>query len=121
HHWYYLDFHSQVLVDGKPTHGRVHRDRDGKSLFVTRTEGDKSITYMVILPRESGGYVRSCGDWVAPRFPFVASGDLNPLCWTVRVAESPSPGPTTPPRTLFVGRNLVEFTANDGSRVRATW
>jgi len=119
--WYFLDFHSHILVDGKPTHGRVHRAHDGNSLFVTLPEGDKAITYMVLVPREGGGHVRSCGDWVAPRFPVDGSGDLNPPCWSIRVAENPSPGPAALPRNLVVGRNFVEFIANDGKRVRATW
>ena len=47
--WYFRDFHSQIIVDGKPSQGRVHRDHSGGSLFVTRTDVHEAMTYMIII------------------------------------------------------------------------
>ena len=119
--WYFAASHSRLTADGRPAHGRVHRGNGGQTVFVTRTDGEKATTYLVQIPHGARGTVWSCGKWVAPRFPAFPIGDLNPACWTFKVAEEPDTGPIIPPRRLATGPNFVEFTADDGSRVRATW
>ena len=119
--WYFRDFHSQIIVDGKPSQGRVHRDHSGGSLFVTRTDVHEAMTYMIIIAPETRGHVWSCGDWVAPRFPIFGIGDVNPPCWIFSNPSDAKPEPVHPPSNLVTGSNFVEFTAYDGRRVRASW
>src|SRR5438093_569139 len=47
--WYFRDFHSRIIVDGKPSQRRVHRDHSGRSLFATRTDLHEPMTYMIII------------------------------------------------------------------------
>ena len=119
--WYFADYHSRLTVDGKAASGRVHRDHSGLSLFVTRTDGQRSATYLIEFPGDTRAHVLSCGKWVAPRFPAFAIGDVNPPCWTFTYPGNPNPPPAHPATNLVSGSNFAEFTAYDGKRVRATW
>ena len=119
--WYFADYHAHLTVDGKAARGWVHRDRGGRSLFVTRCDGEKPRTYLIELPSQASAHALSCGGWVAPRFPVFATGDLSPPCWTLSSSGGPNPTAVHPPTNLVTGHNFVEFTAYDGKRVRATW
>lgn len=119
--WYFTDFQARLAVDGKPAGGRIHRDRHGRSVFVTRTDVGRTVTYLIAIPGNTPGYGSFCRDWVAPRFPAFSIGDLNPPCWTFTSPGDPNPPPVHPPTNLVTGPNFVEFTAYDGKRVRATW
>lgn len=119
--WYFADYHARLTVDGKPAPGRVHRDRSGRAIFVTRSDGEKPRTYLIELPSQTSGHVLSCGSWVAPRFPAFAIGDVNPPCWIFSFPGDPNPPPVHLPANFVSGANFVEFTAYDGKRTRATW
>jgi hypothetical protein len=76
---------------------------------------------LIWVPHDRQGIVWSCGNWTAPRFPAFPIGDVNPPCWTFPATEAPSPKSILPVRNLVAGPGSVEFTADDGSRIRASW
>ena len=110
---------AKVFTDGRPSAGWLHRGGKGQLLIVTRTASGRRESYWVNRPEEKAGSVRACGDWVAPRLPLIAIGHANPPCMFIEGAliEDSSPSPRPP----VFGSRFVEFTAEDGARVRAVW
>ncbi len=119
--WYLVVPNARLMVNGRPAQGWLHRGHHGESLFLTRRDRGKAESYMIWIPHDRQGGVLSCGHWTAPRLPAFPIGDVNPPCWIVVASEDPSPKPSLPPRNLVAGINFVEFTADDGSRLRASW
>lgn len=119
--WYFVVPSARLTVDGRPERGWVHRGKHRESLFLTRGDRGKTESYMICIPKDRQGYVLSCGHWTAPRLPAFPIGDLNPPCWTIVASEDPTPKPSLPVRNLAAGTAFVEFTADDGSRVKASW
>jgi len=99
----------RVAANGKPISGWVHREVHGHSVIVTRNDNCKRESYLVVLPTERHGFVRSCGAWTASRFPLVVMRDYNPPCrsWGQPISEPLDPN-------LVVNRNSIGFTADDG-------
>jgi hypothetical protein len=116
--WYFIVPTAHLTVDGRPVHGWLHRGSHAKVLFLTRQVKGKSESYMVGLRDSRPRLVLSCGAWTAPRLPAFPVGDVNPPCL---FASSAADSPLLPDRNLLVGLDSVEFTADDGSRIKATW
>jgi len=123
--WYFIVPNARLTVDGRPSEGWLHvRTYDrGRVMFVTRRSDGKVESYLTTLEKGEKGYVWPCGDWTAPDFPFFPIGDVNPPCtfFTVAEEEPSQPKPKAVNRELRVGPGFVEFTADDGKRVRASW
>jgi hypothetical protein len=119
--WYFIVPNARLTVDGKPQQGLLHRGNHGATLFLTRRGSAKAESYMIWVPHDRQGMVSNCGRWTAPRFPAFPIGDLNPPCWIFLANEAPTPKPALPPRNLARGTDFVEFTADDGSRIKASW
>jgi len=119
--WYFRVPNVRLTVDGKEVQGWLHRGNHGQNMFLTRRDKVKAESYLISLPRDNQRMVWSCGDWTAPRFPVFPIGDVNPPCWTFSIGESSAPTPTPPPRNIAVGTSFVEFTADDGKRIKASW
>lgn len=111
---------AKVLWDGKPVAGWLHRGGKGRLLIVTRDVSGKQESYWVYRPwGDHGGYVQSCDDWSAPKFPLVPIGDVNPPCFPLAAdrppaVESPKPSP-------IFGDEIIAFTADDGGRITVAW
>ncbi len=110
---------AKVFVDGKPTTGWLHRGGRGQFLILTRSVSGRRESYLVSRPDEKGAHVQGCGDWAAPRFPVVA-GDINPPCSSL-VGMNDESKVSAPKRALIFGERSVEFTADDGDRMKTSW
>ena len=110
-----------LTVDGRKEQGWLHRGNHRETLFLTRRDKGKAESYMIWAPHDRQGIVLSCRNWTAPRFPAFPIGDVNPPCWTFYASDSAIPRSTLAPRNLVVGAGFVEFTADDGSRIKASW
>jgi hypothetical protein len=119
--WYFIVPSARITIDGSPQQGWVHRGNHWENLFVTRRKAETIESYSIMLPRNGQGSVSSCGSWTAPRFPVLPIDDVNPPCWRWYAAEDPTPRFRPPARTLASGERFVEFTADDGSRIRGSW
>lgn len=123
--WYFIVPSARLTVDGGPSEGWLHvrRDDRGKIMFVTRRSGGKAESYMIVLEKGRQGRAWPCGDWTAPHFPLFPIGDVNPPCtfFTVAGQEPAQPKPKPVNRELRSGPDYVEFTADDGKRIRASW
>lgn len=118
--WYFPVWNARVAVDGKVSYGFIHRERQGGSVILTRTDLPRRISYHVFFgagqkPRPS---ISKCGEWHTYRYAVVFRGDLNPPC----VGAGGPPTDADPqPESLVVGPRFLEFVAQDGMRVRAGW
>jgi hypothetical protein len=119
--WYFVIPTARFTVDGRPVQGWLHQGNHERNLFLTRRKMGNVESYLIVLPRDGQGSVSSCGNWTAPRLPAFPIGDLNPPCWTWQAAEDPTPRPNPQPRKIASGEHFVEFTADDGSRIRGSW
>jgi len=116
--WYFMLPTAQVTIAGNHNSGYVHRadsGRYGSDLVVTIQHKWKAETYWVALPTGYKPSMKRCSDWTAPRFPVFSIGDVNQPCMSF-FDETLRPQP--PERNIFVGAGSVEFTADDGRRVR---
>jgi len=109
---------AKVLADGKVAEGWLHRGVKGQILILTRGVSGRRESYWIGLPGEKGAGVGSCGDWTAPKFPVLAIGDVNPPCLFVITEASKA---TILNRSAVFGPRFVEFTADDGTRLKAVW
>jgi hypothetical protein len=107
-----------VFAGGQPTPGWVHRGGNGQNLIVTRPISGRRESYWVIMPGEKNGWVRGCGEWSASRFPVLAIGDTSLPCldWGGGSTQS-----DPPQRDPVFGPRSVEFTSNDGTRLKIAW
>jgi len=112
---------AQLYSDGKRVSGWLHRGAHGHEFILTRRSSTKRESYWITLRDEKDGLVRSCDDWAATRFPLVAIGDVNPPCFNLVPTEDPNPRPKSPERKLGFGPSFIEFTADDGTRIRTFW
>jgi hypothetical protein len=119
--WYFVIPGARLTVDGRQEQGWLHHGNRGKNLFLTRRKAGNAETYLITLPLDEKGSVSSCGNWTAPRFPVFPIGDVNPPCWTSYAAEDPTPRVNLPARKLASGERFVEFTGDDGGRIRGSW
>ena len=122
-HWFFAVQKAQITVDGKRAEGWLHifKGSTGTEMFLTRKGTRKSESYQIWLPTDGKGWVSDCGDWIAPRFWFFPVNHQEHPCFTI-VIEEPGQLTTKPlERRLEAGANFVEFTADDGQRIRASW
>jgi len=123
--WYFMLPSARLTVDGKPTDGRLHRHTDGrwKITYLTRKDAGRIESYRVTQDIDRGTGVSSCGDWTAPQWPvFPVNHQAVPCFFFVAAEEHPGKVEAEPPaRNLQVGPNFIEFTADDGKRIRASW
>jgi len=111
---------AKLYVDGKSVSGWLHKGGRARSYILTRSVIDLRESYWITTPDVKGGRISSCGDWAAPRSPVIAIGDVNPPCLSFAIAEHQAPRESVERKATF-GPKFVEFTADDGSRVRASW
>ena len=109
--WFFRVRHAVVTVNGMRSEGWLHRTRDGDGMFLTEHSSGRSATYDLVFSDSGNGYVLSCGTWVAPRWPAIPAGDLNPPCFLMGSAG----------QELTRGTNSVSFTTRDGRKIRADW
>ncbi len=110
---------AKLFTDGKPVAGWLHKGGKGQLLILTRNVAESRESYWISRPGDRGGSILSCGHWTAPRFPLVAIGDVNPPCLSFFFAESSKPNP--PKRSAIFGKTSVEFTGDDGGRIKVAW
>jgi len=109
--WYSRVGNARLTVDGKDARGSLHRGNRGETFFVTRRDKSKTESYSISVLPSGQGFVSNCANWTAPRLPVFPIGDVNPPCWTVSNGD----------RNLVVGTKSLQFTADDGSRITASW
>jgi hypothetical protein len=119
--WYFVVPNARLTVDGEQAQGWLHRGNHRETLFLTRCDVTKAESYLIWVPHGGHGAVWSCGNWTAPRFPVFPIGDVNPPCLTFTFGEGSTPKAILPARHLVLGTDFVEFTADDGSRIKASW
>lgn len=109
--WFFRVRHAAVMVNGMPSGGWLHRTHDGNGMFFTEHRSDRSVTYDLVFTDSGNSYVFSCGTWVAPRWPAIPVGDVNPPCFLMGSAG----------QKLIRGINFVSFTTLDGRKLQADW
>lgn len=109
--WFFRVRHAAVTVNGMPSEGWLHRTRDGNGMFLTEHRSGRSATYDLVFTDSGNSYVFSCGTWVAPRWPAIPVGDVNPPCFLMGSAG----------HSLIRGINSVSFTTLDGRKLQADW
>jgi len=111
----------KLYADGKAISGWLHKGGKGRAFILTLSGSGKPESYWITVPGERNGWISSCGDWAAPRFPLVAIGHVNPPCFSFVNAEDPNPAPKPLERKPTLGTRFVEFTADDGRRIKTSW
>jgi len=109
--WFFRVRHPVIMVNRVRSEGWLHRTRDGNAIFFTEHSSVRSVTYHLVFIDGGNGYVLSGGTWVAPRWPTIPIGDLNPPCFLLGYAG----------QDLTRGSNSVSFTALDGRKLEAHW
>jgi len=100
-----------ISVNGKQAKGWLHRATNERSMYFTRADSSKPITYDLVFVEGENGYVSSCGTWIAPRLPAIPVGDLNPPCFLEGSAG----------RNLIRGPRSIAFTTDAGTWLEAHW
>lgn len=121
--WLVPLYNGKVTANGFGIDGRVLRGEGGRLLIVTLGT-KKSGAYWVVLPITTPiskpGLVYWC-NWAPPRLPAFPVNGANPPCWTpIERGGEVSPGPSLN-RRLEVSAAYVEFTADDGRRIKVVW
>lgn len=117
--WYFRVGNARLTVDGKEIRGSLHRGNHGETLFLTRRDKSKAESYMISIPQGRQGFALNCGNWTVPRLIAFPLGDVNPPCWTFDYGETSTLA--RPNRNFVLGVRSIEFTADDGSRITASW
>jgi len=112
---------AKLFTDSKAAAGWLHRGGKGQSFIVTRIVSGRRESYFIQYPGEKGGWVSGCGNWTAPRFPLVATGDFNPPCLLVGIVGSDPPKTTPPERSPVFESRSVAFIADDGTGLKVLW
>jgi hypothetical protein len=117
---------ASIKEDGMNGSGYVYansyRSSRVTSLLVTRQELGQKHSYLLSVENDHGGPgVMDCDEWTPPQAPFFMFPDVNPPCIHWFAAEESPPEPKTPTRNLILGKQSIEFTANDGKRVAINW
>ena len=122
--WYALLPTARINLKGKPNSGYVHWADGGEfgyNLVVTTKEPWSGTTYWIVVPVGHHPSMRRCGRWTAPRLPVFAIGDVNPPCLIFGEGDESLNAEEQDRRNLVVGSGFVEFTADDGKRVKVEW
>jgi len=112
--YWWLPF-AKISIDDAPASGYVHHYRGaaGQDVVITHVGSTyRRETYWVVLPIDGDGSARRCSDWAALPVPVFVSGDLNPPCFEGWF-------PATKP--VWTNGQSLEFTADDGKRLRVSW
>jgi hypothetical protein len=122
---FYIMPFARITADGQPISGYVHRKSHRwppTHLVVTRSEMGRRRSYLVGTEQDwhGGPFAWYCDDWSPPRWPAFWFPDVNPPCIRWYAADAPPP-PAEPKRNTMTETNAVEFTANDGKRIRVSW
>jgi hypothetical protein len=110
--WFHRFPHAVMTADGRQIKGWLHSTRDHRAFFFTRADSDKPFTYDLAIAPSGSRSVLGCGTWVAPRFPVIPVGDVDPPC----LSRGGGGG-----RNLTTGERSVSFVASDGVRLEAHW
>jgi hypothetical protein len=121
--WYFMQPTARLTVAGTGNGGYIHRleNSGGTHVIVTRRMPWRGDTYWIALPKNHRPTMKRCGDWTAPRFPVISIGDVNPPCLGFSFGDEPRARPEPPERNLMTGDRYIEFTADDGKRLRVEW
>jgi hypothetical protein len=118
--WHFLIPAPRLTVNGKPNSGYIHwfdgGPTVGNDVIVTVRHRWRGETYSVVRPAGHKPSVHGSG-CIEPRLPAVSQGDIRYQC----LFASDDTATPEPPRNLLSGTNFVEFTDDDGKRVRAEW
>lgn len=117
--WLFLSPTAHLSVDGARNAGYVHyfgTRASGANVAVTIRKAGQAEAYWLVLPRGHRLSAWRCDDWTAPALPFLVRGDLSPPC-----SFENEPGKARPNRHVQAGDGFVEFTTDDGRRVKAKW
>lgn len=115
--WYFR-VDGVVTIDGQKSGGYLHTNTQRTILLITRTDGSRPETYLVIV--QGRNTVKDCGDWHPVRLLPFAVGNANPLCAVATV----NPGnvfdrPLN--ASAVTGRRSIEFATASGKKVKAEW
>jgi hypothetical protein len=88
-------------------------------LIITRNDKQKRQSYRLDELGEKGRWIRGCGDWTVSRFPVVMIGHYNTPCLFFTSGREVESKP--PERDLVVAAHFIEFTDDDGERLRISW
>jgi hypothetical protein len=113
--WYFAEPTARLTVDGRQTGGWIHRGNHGRTVIVTRNVGPMRESYWAWTGE---GVVAHCSGWTAPHFPVLALNESNGWDWTPVCVEFRQ---NAPERNVIVDPHSVEFTTNDGHRLRVSW
>jgi hypothetical protein len=111
---------AKVYANGKPITGWLHKASGARYILTTDALGRRE-SYWISVANDKGAWISSCGGWSAPRFPLVAIGDVNPPCLTIVLGEDRNPAVPRFRRDPAFRARSVEFTDDDGRRIRASW
>ena len=112
--WFVLS-PANVIVDGVPHSGYLHRAHNRPYFLLTRTDDTTLHTYLIALRPQR--FLIDCGNRSAGRWWFVPmGGDINPPCSGFSKERDPALFPT-----FNQGLGLVEFWTRSGKKVRAEW
>jgi hypothetical protein len=133
--WQYTLYFPEVwgatlTVDGKPSRGpSVYRNRrTGRGLLVRRDVSRKEL--YAFYTNDEKGFVVRCKDFSAVVVPGLALSNHEQLgqgCFFSNLVLEDSAGHVisepkkTVQRSAKIGSRLLEFTADDGKRLRAEW
>ena len=109
--WFFRVWHPVITVNGIRSEGWLQKTRDGNRIFLTEHSSGQSVTYDLVFTDSGNGHVLSCGAWVAPRWPAILIGDVNPPCFFLGYAG----------HGLTRGTNSVSFTTLDGRKLQVDW
>jgi hypothetical protein len=112
---------AKLYTDDKPVSGWLHQHRTGRAFILTLSGPNRRESYLIDLADKKGARTSNCGDWTAPRFPLIPLGDWNPCQTHITFASPNDPTPKSLERRLDFGSRFIEFTADDGRRIKTSW
>ena len=111
--WFVALPSTRISVDGRSVNGLVHRATSRDAFILTREGVPGRESYWI----EGQGF-RNCDSWRAWGFPLLALSESNGYDWTPICADIRSDPPV---HRAVITPGLIEFTADEGERVRVTW
>lgn len=127
---YPVFWHARVSVDGQPSRNiSIYREIRGESLVLWRRDDSRPEIYLISLSligatRTSPFAVAKCKDFEVAILPGFAMRNHEDLCfeWTIDDGTNTlSTRAASVPSKPEAGLGFMEFTADDGRRIRIEW